>query len=129
MTVSSDRILVIDDDADALQLYKIILEKLGYTCTVAGNEPAAMEAYSLSLTNNAPFSVVILDLSIPGSANSSEIANNLRLLNSDIKIIAASGNGYADEIVNYKAHNFNYAMEKTFSSEKLECAIQKCFNE
>jgi DNA-binding response OmpR family regulator len=80
------RVLLVDDDAAALDLRKVILEREGYQISIA-SEPASARAL-FSETN--PESVV-LDLRLPEAKDGLELIREFRNAAPDVRIIVLAG--------------------------------------
>src|SRR6516162_10298370 len=81
------RILVVDDNADAAGILKVLFRCEGYEAHIALDGPTAIEAAKLSLPD-----VVILDLTLPGMSGT-EVAARLRSLPelSACRLVAVTG--------------------------------------
>ncbi len=75
--IGSARILIMDDDEMIRDMLNSILISIGYevTCTKDGKE--SIEKYNESQTNNKPFDVVLMDLTIPGGLGGKEATKTL----------------------------------------------------
>jgi CheY-like chemotaxis protein len=87
MTNPPLRILVVDDNADAARMLKVLLHCQGHEARIALDGPAAIEAAKLSLPD-----VVLLDLTLPGMSGA-EVAAKLRSLPelSACRLVAVTG--------------------------------------
>jgi len=112
-------ILVIDDEQDMQTLFKRNLEKLGCHAILADTGNAAISLYQKSLRNEPAIDVVILDLSLPGSMGGIEIADKLRAMNPQVKIIVASGHIEGPEMTQHQNYGFQAALEKNANREKI----------
>ena len=72
-----DRLLIVDDEQDFIMLLKIQLEKAGYMVESAMNGKGAVDAYTLSLSEDRPISLIILDMLLP-DINGMEVARMIR---------------------------------------------------
>ncbi len=88
-----NRILVVDDDPQILQLLRELLEQNGYYVEEAGNGEDALE-----LNQKQAFDLVITDIVMPGKEGIQTI-QELRKKNPHLKIIAISGGGYSASTV------------------------------
>lgn len=70
------RILVVDDNFENRQLLAEILREIS-VCDFAANGIEAIEAYNLSLKKNEPYSLILLDIELPG-INGLEILGKIR---------------------------------------------------
>ena len=118
-------ILIVDDEADIRDLFKLNLQRLGYKTTEASNGDDALSLYQQALEINSPINAVILDLTLPGSMGGKEIARKIRVLDPQAKIIISSGNTAAAEMMEYQKHGFDAALEKTFNREMIEQVLKE----
>ena len=84
---SAGRVLIVDDDADARESLKILLETAGYEVEVAANG-----ARALRLQRTRPASAVITDIFMPIS-DGIETVKQMRTEFPDLRIIAVSAGG------------------------------------
>ena len=89
MTTTSLQILVVDDNADAARMLKVLLRCEGHEARIAFDGPAAIEAATLFRPD-----VVLLDLTLPGMSGA-EVATGLRCLPelSACRLVAVTGHG------------------------------------
>jgi two-component system, chemotaxis family, CheB/CheR fusion protein len=89
MTTTTLRILVVDDNADAARMLKVLLRCEGHEARIAFDGPAAIEAATLFRPD-----VVLLDLTLPGMSGA-EVATELRCLPelSACRLVAVTGHG------------------------------------
>ncbi|MDH5258454.1 MAG: response regulator, partial [Gammaproteobacteria bacterium] len=120
-------IMIMDDEDDIRALFKLNLEKLNYETILAKNGDEAIEIYQQSLENNKTIDAIIMDLSIPGGMNGSEVAKKLRILNPSAKLIVASGHNTGPEMVNHLGHGFDAAIEKNFDRRLIKLTLEKLF--
>jgi CheY-like chemotaxis protein len=89
MTTTPLRILVVDDNADAARMLKILLRCQAHEAHIALDGPSAIEAAKMTLPD-----VVFLDLTLPGMSGV-EVATKLRCL-ADLaacRLVAVTGHG------------------------------------
>jgi two-component system, cell cycle sensor histidine kinase and response regulator CckA len=89
-----ERILLVDDDVDNLEIGRSILERFGYQLTTSSSSRRALTLFHGS---DQVFDLVILDLSMPHMGGLESI-RVLKAHHQDVKILIASGYG-ADAIV------------------------------
>jgi len=70
------RILIVDDNFENRQLLAEILREVA-ECDFAANGLECVNAYNLSLKNEAPYSLILLDIEMPG-INGLEILKKIR---------------------------------------------------
>lgn len=112
--------LIVDDDEDIQELFKLNLERLGCKSILAGTGDEAIELYLKAKQNNDCIDAVILDLRLSDSMNGKEVAEKLHEINPDIRIIVASGHTEALEMTHYEDYGFKGALEKDFDREKIK---------
>ncbi len=124
----SGRILIMDDDGDLRALYKGILEAIGYEVTLTKEGSEAIVEYKNSLTNDTPFDLIIMDLTIPGGIGGKDAIAEVLKINSAAKAIVCSG--YSDDPVmaNYKDFGFKGVITKPFSTETLSQEVSLAIN-
>ncbi|VAW91606.1 diguanylate cyclase/phosphodiesterase (GGDEF & EAL domains) with PAS/PAC sensor(s) [hydrothermal vent metagenome] len=113
-------ILVLDDDEDILELFKIKLRKLNYKVLTVVDGENSFKIYKNALATKNPIDIVIVDLTIPNSIGGIEVADKIRKIHPSAKIIVASGHSQCDEMKNPKKFGFDAAIEKDFDSDKLK---------
>lgn len=122
-------VLVLDDDEDIQNLYKLNLNKLGCTTFVTGDEKETLDLYRHSLENGEPIDVVIVDLTIPGGQGGKAVANEIHSLNPKAKVIVSSGHTESPEMKNYQDFGFQGALEKTFNRKKIREVLEQVLAE
>ena len=88
----SERVLVVEDNDDLLDLTSAMLARSGYEVRCARNG-----AEALLMLRSEQFDVLLSDIVMPNGINGIEVAREARRLNKDIKILLASG--YAGEVL------------------------------
>jgi len=120
---SDCRILVMDDEEDIRELFKLNLDKLGYQTCVASNGEEVIATFKQSLENGETIDAIIMDLSIPGSMSGKDVAKAIRRLSPAVKLIVCSGNSAAPEMIDCHEHGFDAAIEKNFNRKKIKTVL------
>lgn len=118
-------IMVVDDEEDIRELFKLHLERLGCRPVLACNGDEAIELYRQSLDSSEAIAVVILDLTLPGGMGGKVVAASIRVLDPQAKIIVASGHTAASEMKSFQDHGFNAALEKNFRRENIKQILEQ----
>lgn len=121
-------VLVIDDDNDVRDLYKLNLSRLGCRVLLASNGNEGLDLFQHALEDNEIIDAVILDLSIPGEMDGREVAKNIRKLEPNAKLIVSSGDSEGREMTNYQEYGFVAALQKNFNRESIEKVLNKVIN-
>ena len=80
------RVLLVDDDADALELRKLIFEREGHQVDVACDARGARERFSAN-----PPEGVILDLRLPEAEDGFALIREFRAAAPEVKIVVLAG--------------------------------------
>jgi len=126
--VSKQTILILDDDEDTQELFKINLAKLNFNVISILNGEQAVEVYKNALMTENPVNLVIVDLSIPGSIGGQEVAEQIRRFHPAAKIIVSSGNTEGPEMQEPQKYGFDAALEKNFDFENIKYVIKNILN-
>jgi PAS domain S-box-containing protein len=113
------RILVMDDDRFLQDVYKRLLERLGYTPVVVSDGAEALASYRQALQEGRPFAAVIMDLTIPGGMGGKEAIRHLLALDAKAVAIIASGYSRDPVLTRFREHGFKGVIEKPFSNQRL----------
>ena len=119
------RILVMDDDRFLQDVYKRLLERLGYSPVVVPDGERALASYRQARQEGRPFAAVIMDLTIPGGMGGKEAIKHLLALDPDAVAIIASGYSRDPVMANYHEHGFKDLIEKPFSNQRLSEVLWK----
>ncbi len=103
------RILCVDDDQMILSLYssifKMLKSKFGqepqiqektFETTTCTNGNDAVEAVSVSLLSDEPYSVAFIDINMPGGKDGYETAKEIRAIDKSIEIVIVTGEGIGE---------------------------------
>jgi len=123
-TKNKNTILIMDDEEDIRELFSLNLEILGYQSILTRNSDEAIEKYQQSLQNGQTIAAVILDLNVPASLSSKQVAAEIRALDARVKIIVSSGDTGSPEMTCYQDYGFDGAIEKTFDREKIRVLLE-----
>ena len=124
-TILSGRtILILDDEEDVHELYKLNLKKLGCTVLTANSDKEALQLYQFAINNGETIDAIIVDLSIPGSMGGKAVADQIHEWDPKVKIIVSSGFTEGPEMTNYKDYGFQGALDKDFDRKKIKEVLE-----
>lgn len=112
------RLLVVDDHHDTCLGMKMMLERRGYTITLANSADQALKKAS-----EEDFDLVISDIGLPDRSGY-ELMQELRATK-DLRGIALSGFGMENDIARARDAGFSEHLTKPINFERLESAIKK----
>jgi CheY-like chemotaxis protein len=117
---SSKRVLLVDDQADAREMYSIVLRAAGHHVYAAEDGPSA-----LVVLTRTPLDVAIVDIGLPGM-DGYELARQIRSAPEGRKVtlIALTGYGLPDDHKRSSAAGFDRHLVKPVAPEDLQRAIE-----
>jgi CheY-like chemotaxis protein len=125
MSLGSGRVLVMDDEEDIREITRDILEELGYSVESVENGTEAVDLYRKRKEEGAPFSAVILDLTIPGGVGGKEAIEQLLRIDPDIKAIVSSGYSTDPIMANYRDYGFSAVLSKPYLPQDISKVLQE----
>lgn len=109
-----NRILVIDDDADTLDLMRVQLELEGYQVSTSGTGQEGLE-----LVATQPFDVILTDLQLP-DLDGLEIVKKCKELTPETEIIVITGYGSVEKALNATRAGAFFFLEKPVEFEEVQ---------
>jgi two-component system, cell cycle sensor histidine kinase and response regulator CckA len=116
----TETILLVDDEDMIIDVGRQLLEKLGYTVFAAHSGREALAIFQKNLNE---ISLVIIDMIMP-DLNGGETYDEFKKIDSDIKVLLASGysiDGLAQDILNRGCNGF---IQKPFNINRLSYKIR-----
>ncbi len=113
------RILVMDDEEVVREVAEGLLTHLGFDVVCVNEGTAAVEKYRQAKEEGAPFSAVIMDLTVSGGTGGREAIN--RLLAYDPEAVALVSSGYSKNMVmgSYREYGFSGVLSKPYTIDDL----------
>ena len=121
ISVGSETILLVDDEAMIIDVSVQMLKKMGYEVLTANNGREAIEIFK---KNNDKVAIVILDMIMPGMGGG-EVYEKLKEIDPLVKVLLSSGysiNGQASEILNRGCDGF---IQKPFKLNELSYKLRE----
>jgi signal transduction histidine kinase/DNA-binding response OmpR family regulator len=115
--VRSQRILIIEDSADAAQSMRMLLTMIGHEVAVASTGRAGLE-----MAGEFRPAVVLCDLGLPGGMDGFAVARAMRQdpALSSVYLIAATGYGQAEDMMRSKEAGFDAHLTKPLDFANLQ---------
>lgn len=111
---SGGSILVMDDEEMIRELATGMLEEIGYQVTTCNDGTAAIRYYKAARESGAPFSAVIMDLTIPGGIGGKEAAEAILAGDPTACLIVSSGYSNDPIMSDYSTYGFAGAIAKPY---------------
>jgi CheY-like chemotaxis protein len=121
ISVGSETVLLVDDEAIVIDVSVQMLKKMGYKVFPAHNGREAIEIFK---QNNDKIAIVILDLIMPGMGGG-EVFERLKEIDTNVKVLLSSGysiNGQAAEILDRGCDGF---IQKPFKLNELSYKLRE----
>jgi signal transduction histidine kinase len=119
------RILVMDDEKGVREIAGRMLRHIGYEdVEFAKDGTEAIKLYKAAIESGRPFSMAILDLTVPGGMGGEVAVKHLLDMDPSIKAIVSSG--YIDDPVmaRYGEYGFSGVVAKPYTIPELRKAVQ-----
>lgn len=116
-------VLVMDDEEMILELAVEMLEHLGYEVTACTNGEEAIQKFLLAKEANKPFSLVIMDLTIPGGMGGRECAAKILAIDHGARLIASSGYSNDPVIADFNEYGFCGSIVKPYTLDELSRVV------
>jgi signal transduction histidine kinase/DNA-binding response OmpR family regulator len=116
----SETILLVDDEADILEIGRRLMVRLGYQVMTAGSGPEALAIYQ---AEHAAIDLVVLDMIMP-KMGGGEVFDRMREIDPHANVLLASGyslEGKADKIM---ARGCNGFIQKPFDISELSVKLR-----
>jgi len=118
-------VLVMDDEQEILALAQPMLGAMGFEVETARDGVEAIEKYAYRQSNGDPFTVVIMDLTIPQGLGGKETIQRLKVVDPQVVAIVSSGYSYDPVMANYQEHGFSGVMPKPYTMEDLSRVLHE----
>jgi PAS domain S-box-containing protein len=118
-TPGGGRILVMDDEQILREAICAMLQLHGYETVAAADGAEALRLFDADRENGAPFTAVILDLTVPGGMGGKETVAAIRKRDERVPVFVASG--YADDpiLARPREYGFTASIAKPFTRKDL----------
>jgi PAS domain S-box-containing protein len=113
------RILVVDDERVVRETAREVLEHLGYSVDACDDGSVAVDLYREARESATPYSVVFMDLTIPGGMGGKVLMKKLLDIDPDAKGVVMSGYSNDQILTNYRQYGFCGMVSKPFSLEEI----------
>ena len=125
MVSGSGRILVMDDEEVIREVCVELLTDRGYDVESVADGQAMLEHYRAALQQGAPYSLVIMDLTIPGGMGGKEAMAALLKIDPQAKGVVCSGYSNDPVMADFKAYGFQGSCAKPFQFTVLTQVVKE----
>ena len=124
LTGGSGKIMVMDDEPMVRDLAGKTLSHLGYEVELVSDGSEAVARYKEAFDGEAPFDLIIMDLTIPGGMGGTDAVREILSVNPEAKVIVASGYSNDPVMANFRDYGFSAAVAKPFDLNELNRAVR-----
>ncbi len=119
--MSSEKVLIVDDEAGMQRLLARILDRQGYETLTVGSAKEAMQ-----LINSDSFDLVLTDIQMPGM-NGLELLREIKAFDPSLPIIVVTAYGTVESAVEaLRAGAYDY-ITKPFETDEIKLTVAKAF--
>jgi signal transduction histidine kinase/CheY-like chemotaxis protein len=119
------RVLLMDDEDSIRRLGAALLQRLDLEPTVVADGAEAVREFRQARDSGHPFSLVILDLTIPGAMGGREAIDFIRFMDDKVPAIVSSGYSNDPVLANFRAHGFQAMVPKPYDVNELGETIRQ----
>jgi two-component system cell cycle sensor histidine kinase/response regulator CckA len=113
------RVLILEDEEMLRELIRISVEMLGCEAGEASNGQSAIQAHRQAIESGARFSLLITDLTLPGTTSAVQALEIMRQLDPCLKAVLCTGNTQSEIYRNFQNHGFSGRIPKPFEVSEL----------
>jgi two-component system, cell cycle sensor histidine kinase and response regulator CckA len=114
------RILLMDDEAGVRNVVAATLRRMGHEVELAEDGAKAIELFNAAEARQAPFDVVILDLTVRGGMGGQEAMQALLRIDPTVNAVVISGYANDPVILEYERYGFKAALAKPLDMLQLQ---------
>ena len=119
------RILILDDEILVRHTARDMLEHLGYEVDLCEDGTEALNLYREAMESGRPYTVVFMDLTIPGGMGGKVTMKKLLELDPAVRGVVTSGYCNDPILAYYREYGFCGVVEKPFSFEALSEVLER----
>ncbi len=119
------RVLLMDDEERIRELAGEMLAILGFEVVMAQDGAEAVELYRAHLNSSNPFTLVIMDLTVPGGLGGAEAIKLLLEMDPNVKAIVSSGYSNDPIMSEYKRYGFSGVVGKPYNVKELSNVLAR----
>ena len=123
LKMSSNRVLVMDDEPVIREVLNSMLTLLGYEVELAADGDEALRLHGVARERGQPFGAVIMDLSVMGGMGGKEAIKKLREIDRDVPVVVSSGYSNDPVMANFRHYGFNAVISKPYQFDSLARAL------
>ncbi len=122
---AAPRVLLMDDEESIRTLGANILERMGLQATVVPDGASALRAFEEAKKLGHPFSLIILDLTIPGGMGGKLAIEAIRQYDTSVPVIVSSGYSSDPVMASFEKYGFQAVVPKPYDLTVFTATIER----
>lgn len=123
------KFLIMDDEKILWEVLDRMLQQLECDADFVSNGEDAVDRYERSLHSGAPYTALLLDLTIRGGMGAKEVIGKILAINPNAKAAVFSGYSTDPVLSEYQRFGFVGALKKPFKIEEFKAFVSHVLNE
>jgi len=119
------RLLFMDDEEPIRQMAAFLLRRFGFEVVCANDGADAVAKFRAAREGGKPFTLVIMDLTVPGGIGGREAIVELKKIDPAVRAIVSSGYSSDPVLANYRAHGFAGVAAKPYDVNELARVLRE----
>jgi CheY-like chemotaxis protein len=119
------RVLLMDDEESIRRIGSVVLRKLGLEPTAVPDGESALREFEAAQSAGRPFSLLILDLTIPNGIGGQATIEAIRKSGSNVPAIVCSGYSRDPVMANFSDYGFQAVVPKPYDIATLTETIKR----
>ncbi|ADN36869.1 response regulator receiver protein [Methanolacinia petrolearia DSM 11571] len=124
-----EKILILDDEKPILEIMSLFLRRKGNEVSCFSSGTKALESLRHESEAGVPYTVAILDVSIPGDRGARELVGPMKEINPDLRVIISSGDSVEGAMENPSFYGFSASLKKPFRAADIDKSIEEAKND
>ncbi|WP_136810475.1 response regulator [Desulfosediminicola flagellatus] len=117
-------VLIMDDEEMVGEIACQLIAHLGYEATHVKDGQEAVTEYISRFEAGNPYSVVIMDLTIPGGMGGKEAVGEILKIDPEAKVLVSSGYSTDPIMANFSDYGFSGVINKPFDLMAIKSALE-----
>lgn len=118
------KVLVMEDEKVIVDLLEVMLDELGYEAVFTRDGKEAVDIYRRAKEEGRPFTLVIMDLTIPGGMGGKEAIKRLLEYDPEARAVVSSGYSTDPVMARYAEYGFKGIIAKPYEIEDLSRVLK-----
>ncbi len=118
-TSTGGRVLLMDDDFTIYEVASHMLDIYGFEVEWVDTGEKAIAKYRESIAKGAPYDIIIMDLTVPGSMGGAQAVRQILEINPNAKVIVSSGYSNDPVMSHYTEYGFKGVIAKPYIIEEI----------